>query len=193
MLFCAAIYLSYGTKRDERGQIDPFKFLKNTYPQLYEKYTEKYFDHPKRPKLLKKQVPKLNCLWNDVLHFLPLHPYFVYQALTSLEIKTKEKQSFYKIPIEKLKNNKNAIYLYSQEKYKGPAEPIDENEMELLAIKDYKELTGLPSATYDYYENESRKGNRFGLFPYIPHVLSIGDVEIKDVAIITWDEFSEEG
>ncbi len=167
----------------------PLNSLKNTYAQLYEKYTEKYFDHPERPRLLRKQVPKLNCLWNDVLHFLPLHPHFVYKALTSLEIKTKDKQFFYKIPIEKLKNNKNVIYLYSQERYRGPADPIDENEIELLAIEDYKELTGLPSATVEYYKSESRKGNRFGLFPYIPHVLSIGDVEINDVEIITWDEF----
>ncbi|MEH7335989.1 group-specific protein [Neobacillus drentensis] len=172
----------------EGGKLIPLNSLKNPYPQLYEKYTKKYFDHPERPKLLQKQVPKLNCFWNDVLHFLPLHPHYVYQAITALEIKTREKQPFFKIPIEKLKNNKNAIYFYSKEKYKGPAEPIEEGQIEIVDIDDYKELTGLPSVTSEYYKDESRKGNRFGLFHYVPHLLSLGEVEIGNVEIITWNE-----
>jgi hypothetical protein len=39
----------------------------------------------------------------------------------------------------------NAIYIYSKEKYKGPAEPIEEGQIEIVDIDDYKELTGLPS------------------------------------------------
>ncbi|MFE8700805.1 group-specific protein [Cytobacillus sp. FJAT-54145] len=166
----------------------PLNSMEESYPELYEKYTEKYFDHPERPKLLKKQIPQLDCLWNDVVHFLPLHPHYVYQAITALEIKTKEKQSFLKIPIDKLNNNQNAIYLYSQEKYKGPAAPIEEDEIRLLDIKDYRELTELPSSTFEYYKEKSRKGNKFGLFPYIPHVLSLGEVEVSNVEIITWNE-----
>ena len=41
---------------------------------LYEQYIQKYYDHPDRLKLLENQVPKLDCLWNDVIHLLPLHP-----------------------------------------------------------------------------------------------------------------------
>ncbi|PFP29363.1 group-specific protein [Bacillus sp. AFS073361] len=166
----------------------PLNSLEIHYPQLYEKYTNKYFDHPERTQLLRRQIPKLDCLWNDVLHFLPLHPHYVYRAITDLEIKTKEKQSFFKIPIEKLKNNKNAVYLYSQDKYKGPGELIEEDEIKLINIDDYKELSDLPFSTFQYYKDESRKGNRFGLFPYIPHLLSLGEVKIKNVEIITWNE-----
>jgi hypothetical protein len=166
----------------------PLNSLKNPYPELYEKYTRKYFDNPERPKLLKKQVPKLNCLWNDALHFLPLHPHYVYKALAALKIKINEKQSFFKVPIDKLKNNKNGLYLYSKEKYKGPGEPIEEDEIKLLDIEDYKELIGLPSDTIEYYTVESGRGNRFGLFSYIPHLLSLGEVKIDNMEIITWDE-----
>lgn len=165
----------------------PLNSLKNPYPHLYDKYANKYFDHPERPKLLKRQVPKLNCLWNDVLHFLPLHPHYVYQAITSLGIHTNEKQPFFKIPIERLQNNKNAIYLYSKEKYKGPAEAIDEDEIILLNSEDYKELKEIPLATSEYYKIESKRGNRFGLFPYIPHLLSLGEVDVSHVEMITWN------
>lgn len=166
----------------------PLNSLGITYPHLYEEYTKKYFDHPERPKLLKKQIPKLNCLWNDVLHFLPLHPYYVYQAITSLGIKTKEEQQFFKIPIERLTSNRNALYLYTKEKYKGPAEDIEEDEIKLLNIETYKGLKEIPSATVEYYKLENEKGNRFGLFSYIPHFLSLGDVEINDVESVTWNK-----
>ncbi|SFC67420.1 hypothetical protein SAMN05443252_105200 [Bacillus sp. OV322] len=117
-----------------------------------------------------------------------MHPHYVYQAITALDIKTKEKQPFFKIPIQYLKNNENAIYIYSKEKYKGPAEPIEEGQIKIVDIYDYKELPELPSATSDYYKNESRNGNRFGLFHYVPHFLSLGEVEIGNVEIITWNE-----
>lgn len=162
--------------------------FKEKNPALYERYTKKYFDHPERPKLLTKQVPKLNCLWNDVIHFLPLHPNHVYKALKSLDIKILEDLRFFKIPIEKLKDNNNAMYLYSKHKYTGPAEDIDEDEIVMMNTGDYKELTEIPADTIEYYKVEQEKGNKFGMFPYIPHVLSQGEVEIEGLEIINWNQ-----
>ena len=141
------IYLKWGTKMQKYiyhgvpkemigDKLIPLNSLGKTYPHLYERYLKKYFNHPERPKLLKRQVPKLNCLWNDVLHFLALHPNHVYEVITSLGIKTKEELQFYKIPIQILKNNKNAIYLYSKENYRGPAEAIIEDEINIIDIED---------------------------------------------------------
>ncbi|PWW26644.1 hypothetical protein DFO73_110218 [Cytobacillus oceanisediminis] len=166
----------------------PLNGLKNTHPKLYGKYIKKYYDHPDRPQLLKKQIPKLNCLWNDVLHFLPLHPNHVYKAIQDLGIRTNDNLEFFKIPIERLANNKNAFYLYSKNKYKGPAGAIEPDEIELLNITAYEEIKKLPIHTIEYYKQEHQKGNKFGLFPFIPHVLSLGDVEIKETEIITWNK-----
>lgn len=144
--------------REIKGdRLIPLNSLKEAHPNLYNEYSKKYFDQPERTELLTRQIPKLNCLWNDVLHFLPLHPYYVYEALTSLGIKTKENQLFFKIPIEKLKNNKNAYYFYTKEKYRGPAEDIEEDEIKLLDIEDYKEIKGIPRETFEYYKNSKRK------------------------------------
>lgn len=166
----------------------PLNALSEISPHLYKKYTKKYCSHPDRLKLLKRQIPKLNCLWNDVIHFIPLNPYYVYEALTCLGIKIKEKQRFFKIPIERLTNNTNAIYFYTKENYKGPAMNINESEIKLLHIETYKELKELPSASLDYYKVENEKGNGFGLFAYIPHLLSLGEVQIKDVEIVSWNQ-----
>ncbi|MGG4470614.1 group-specific protein [Paenibacillus alvei] len=167
----------------------PLNSLKTTYPDLYENYTKKYLDHPERSKLLQRYIPRLNCLWNDVIHFLPIHPHYVFDTLSNLVIKTKEEVHFYKIPIELLAHNKNAVYLYSKERYKGPAEKIVDEEIELLNINTFQELRKLPTDTINYYKSEKEKGSKFGLFPFIPHILSLGTVEVRDIQIVSWNRF----
>ncbi|MFD1738691.1 group-specific protein [Bacillus salitolerans] len=182
-------YIYHMVPKNMKGsELHPLNELKNEYPELFERYIQKYFDHPERPKLLEKKIPKLDCLWNDVLHFLPIHPYHVYKAITDLGIKTKKEQQFYKVPIDKLQSNKTAIYLYSKEKYDGPSADIDMSEIKILNTDEYKELIELPRDTIEYYRVENEKGNRFGLFPYIPHILSLGKVNVEDVEVITWNE-----
>lgn len=64
--------------------------IKLMHPELYKTYSKKYFDHPERESLLLKSIPKLNCLWNDVIFLLPLHPYYVYEALHSHGVSIKK-------------------------------------------------------------------------------------------------------
>lgn len=121
-------------------------------------------------------------------HFLPLYPNHIYEAITNLGIKVKEEVQFYKIPIQSLENNENAIYLYSKENYRGPEDAVIEDEIKVIDIEDYTEMKEIPSATIDYYTVEKEKGNRFGLYPYIPHLLSHGEVDINGVEIIMWNK-----
>ncbi|MFL0507073.1 group-specific protein [Ureibacillus sp. 179-F W5.1 NHS] len=182
-------YVYHMVPKDMQGdRLIPLNVLGTTYPHLYEQYTKKYFDHPDRPNLLKRQVPKLHCLWNDVLHFLPMHPFHVYDALTKLEIKKKENLLFFKIPVERLQPNQNALYLYSKENFKGPAEEFDEQDFLLLDIAEYKEMRKIPSETVEYYNAGKKNGKPFGMFHFIPHVLSLGEIDVTNVEIISWNQ-----
>lgn len=182
-------YVYHMVPKDMQGErLIPLNALGKTYPHLYEQYTKKYFDHPDRPNLLKRQVPKLQCLWNDVLHFLPLHPFHVYDALTKLEIKKKENLLFFKIPVERLQSNRNVLYLYCKENFKGPAADFDEKDFLLLDMTEYKEMRKIPSETVEYFNAENKKGKPFGMFHFIPHVLSYGEVDVTDVEIISWNQ-----
>ncbi len=141
-------YIYHMVPNDMKGsKLIPLNSLKEKHPNLYHRYTQKYLDHPERAKLLKRHILELDCLWNDVLHFLPLHPYHVYEAITRLGVKTKENQQFFKIPIDRLKNNKSAIYFYSKKKYRGPAANIEKDEIKLLNVQDFVEMTELPLDT----------------------------------------------
>lgn len=165
--------------------------LRTLNEELYKEYTKKYFNHPERPKLLERRIPKINCLWNDVIHFLPLHPHLVYSTLQKLDINVKKDLAFYKIPSKNLINNKNAVYLYRKENYKGPAAEMNIEDVQIIAIDKFKELTEVPKDTVYYFEEEHKKGARFGLFAFIPHILSLGEVNISDAEIINWsDKFS---
>lgn len=154
--------------------------------ELYNNYAKKYNDHPERIKLLERKVPKLDCLWNDVVHLLPLNPNHVYEALKVVGVKVPADLKFYKIPIDNLMENKNAIYFYRKENYIGPTAPMKSLDVQLFDTKDYQELTEIPRDTVVYYEEENEKGNKFGMFPFIPHILSYGEVAISNAEIINW-------
>ncbi|SDH95101.1 hypothetical protein SAMN04487975_11051 [Planococcus glaciei] len=168
------------------NRLIPLNQLKSINEELYEEYKQKYFNHPDRPKLLERSVPKLDCLWNDVLHFLPLHPYHIYQGLQSLGIPVKSDVLFFQIPVEQLKENPNALYHYPKESYGGPAAPIQFENIELIDIRKYKMLETLPEAALAYYKEENEQGRGFGMFAYIPHLLSLGEVDVAKVDIINW-------
>ena len=130
--------------------------IKLMHPELYKTYSIKYFDHPERESLLLKSIPKLNCLWNDVIFLLPLHPYYVYEALHSLGVSIKKDLMFYEIPTERLMKNKNAVYFYNKENYKGPATDIPDEEIEIIDMISYQECSALPSDTLAYFTEEHK-------------------------------------
>lgn len=184
-------YVYYMVPKKMAGQqLIPLNQLKESEPELYAEAIQKYNDHPERLKLLVKRIPQLECLWNDVLHFLPIHPSHVYEGLRSLGIKVKTDLLFYEIPVDRLSGNQTVIYHYRKEHYKGPAAPIDPIEIEVFDPVDNKIPNRLPEETFDYFQEEHAKGNQFGMFPYIPHILSLGAVDISGVRIVNWSKSS---
>lgn len=64
---------------DMRGDVlYPLNAMKDIYPDIYEKQIAKYDDHPSRKKLPLRRIPKLDCLWNDVIQCAPVHPHLIY-------------------------------------------------------------------------------------------------------------------
>jgi len=180
-------YVYHMVPKEMKGEVlTSLNELKLMYPELYETYTKKYYNHPERSSLLLKSIPKLNCFWNDVIFLMPLHPYYVYEALHSLEVNTKKDLMFYEIPTEKLMENKNAVYFYNKENYKGPDTDIPDKEVKIIDIISYQECSALPSDTSAYFTDEHKKGVNFGMFAYIPHILSLGNINVKSVNKINW-------
>ncbi|HEX6594206.1 MAG TPA: group-specific protein [Bacillota bacterium] len=173
------------------NKLIPLNTLKHSHHDLYMKYVKKY-DHPQRAKMLKRRIPMFNCLWNDVIHFLMLHPFNVYNALTAAGLEVNHDLHFFKVPITRLKNNQNAVCIYTKKNYKNPLAQIQTHMTHSLHVKRYEDLSTLSQETMDFYEDVHRKSNRFGLFTFIPHLLSYGEVDISDVDIISWRDRSSD-
>ncbi len=180
-------YVYHMVPEELKGEyLIPLNELKRAYPNLYDEYMQKYKDHTQREHLLTRKIPKLECLWNDVVHFLPLHPYEIYKALLEIGVNIHTNKLFYRIPISALKGQCMAIYKYSKHNWGGPNSELKECEIEFINFNEYKELKQLNTYTKEYYRDEYKIGRRFGMFHLIPHVLVKGKVEVKNIEIINW-------
>ncbi|MER2261297.1 MAG: group-specific protein [Psychrobacillus sp.] len=168
----------------------PLNYIKGLDNELYKQYSEKYRNSPERESLLQRKIPKLDCLWNDVIFLLPLHPNYIFKSLSELGVRIKKDLLFYEIPIERLHDNLNAIYYYRKSNYKGPSSDIPEVEVEIIQIDSLHMLNAIPEDTLTYFTEESKKGTNFGMFAYIPHVLSLGKIDISGVNYVNWSKES---
>ena len=171
----------------------PLNQLKSTHPDLYELHAQKYAWRESRQKM---KIPKLNCLWNDVLHFCPIHPNKIYQALCRVQPESVADRQFIAIPIERVIDTPAAIYHSPP----PPLDPVDYDkdnqapDMEIaedaivsLSSETFsKLLPEIPAATEAYYRFEYEHGRRPLLFYGIPHVLVQGAVDIGACQRIGW-------
>ena len=74
-------YVYHMVPKEMKGEVlNSLNEMKLIHPELHKHYSKKYFNHPERERLLLRRIPKLDCLWNNVIFLSPLHPYYVYEA-----------------------------------------------------------------------------------------------------------------
>ncbi|WP_218839244.1 group-specific protein [Evansella halocellulosilytica] len=182
-------YVYHRVPADMTGQkLLPLNELKKSQPELYDKYTKKYMDHPKRKHLLMRKIPKLNCYWNDVIHLLPIDPTKVYGALREAGMNEKD-MLFYQIPLSLFPDHAQfAFYHYRPEAYEGPGSDMKDSEITLVNRDHFQCVEYIRKETKSYYEESIRENRPFGLFHYIPHIFYRGSINITETEIISWKE-----
>lgn len=158
----------------------PLNRLKEKLPAVYDTEVRKYDG---RTQLLQRQIPILNCLWNDVLHLAPIHPAQVRAALV--------KAGFERFPAKWLQISPDAVgmsdrntvvYLYTPEKRGHFDAPLD--DFVRFTPERLAELNALPEATAAYYAEMNAQGKRPLLFHLVPHILFKGCIYLQDTRII---------
>ncbi|GCE51024.1 hypothetical protein EI42_04992 [Thermosporothrix hazakensis] len=163
----------------------PLNMLKELYPALYDREIQKYNDTPARKKLPSLRIPRLNCLWNDVIFCLPLHPYYIYHELQYRSIPVSPDKAFLRIPLEYIRDLPTAIYYDSI----GPSpETILEEKVEWLDHSNYRELSTVPQQTLDWYDLLVQRKLQRGFFSGIPHILVKGAIPIQGLQVISWSD-----
>ncbi|GCE07232.1 hypothetical protein [Dictyobacter aurantiacus] len=162
----------------------PLNTLRQLYPDIYERERLKYQDHPSRMALPQQVIPKLNCLWNDVVQCSPIHPHLLYLALRERGLAVQPQRTFFRIPLLAVRGIPIVIVDAS-----GPAAtPLREDDVCLFDEASYRELDAVPQKALVWYDRLARRERRDGLFAGVPHIMVQGPISIAQARTICWGD-----
>ena len=145
----------------------PLNELKKIYPEIYKKQVKKY---EWRKETLKIKIPPLNCLWNDVIHMMAIHPKKIKNAFDKAGGNLEFKRWFKINP--KLLDKNNAIIT------------MGENSYIKFEPKELKKYNKISTKTLDYYKEKLNKNEIVLLFYKTHPILYKGKLKISDLEII---------
>lgn len=173
-------YLYHMVHNDMEGNVlYPLNQLKTIFPKLYEKYSAKYKGREEVTELV---IPALNCLWNDVLHFSPVHPKLIKDVYVSAGHYFPTVR-FYQIDPEMLDPKNTIIFLNEPD---GAVKPsLNPNSFITYSPEVIAQHTDLPQAAIDFFNSIPKGAPQPNMHVFVPHVLYKGSLDISDVEIIT--------
>ena len=154
----------------------PLSGMQHAHPDLYAKYRVSYED---REEIMQRKIPLLDCLWNDVVQFLPLHPRKVFELQVEIGLIPEiQPHKFYEINLNQLEPQKTVVFFKT--------EPGEENiEVKWLKDVDFTALQDIPKATRDYFKSLVGKAEEPFNYQFIPHVLYGGNLDVSNTKLIT--------
>ncbi len=175
-------FIYHWVPKDMQGNIlYPLNRLKDTHPDIAAQNIKKYEDRGSR--VMSQRIPILNCLWNDVLHFSLVDPQRVADELGKFgEHRT---YTLYKIDPHTLEPEKTVLFI-NREREPGTL-PRDE-EFIPYDPNDVEKWTYFPQETAAYYEKRYSEGKLPLVYHGLPHVLYKGELNIKNLPIISVHE-----
>lgn len=155
----------------------PLNQLKDIYPEVYVQHSLKYEG---RESLNKKIIPKLDCLWNDVLQMTAVDPKEAYDEIRKYKPNL-AKDYFYKIPADILEKECTVVYLYNH-----PERDVNLDEQYVIEYEpeDIGKYSKLPDGTKEYYKEAIDSGKLPLLWPNVPHIFYKGTLNIEGLEII---------
>jgi hypothetical protein len=145
---------------------------------LYEKQASKYKG---REHVMGQIIPTLDCKWNDVLHFSPVHPGDIKEALLEAGGKYSLELKYYEINPNLLEKKKTTVYLYAE---KTKLESMGLENFTEYFPNELEKYSVLSQSTKDYYKETIDKGERPLLFVKVPHVLYRGSLDVSSLRTI---------
>lgn len=174
-------FVYHRVPEDMQGNIlYPLNVLKSKYPHQYQEQVKKYKN---RLEVMEQAIPKLDCLWNDVLHFTALHPSKLREALISVGFNPPARK-FYKINTKVFKKEHTIVYLYRPDIEKGMEKDI--TNFAEFHEDDIEKYNILPKETIDYYQGKYESGEQPLLFVSVPHILYKGSIDISGCEIVEY-------
>ena len=165
---------------DFRGNVlYPLNALRGIAADLYDRQRAKYAG---REEILRQRVPALNCLWNDVLHFSPVHPARVAELARAHDLLWSEAEWFEVDPVAAGFTPANtAVFRYADIRLE---DSIPDEEFEAFSMERLAGMTELSSSTREYYRSVAPGSGRYFIFVGVPHVLHRGTVDVAHARLV---------
>ena len=169
-------FIYHGVPENMRGTtLMPLSMMQQEMPDLFQNQLKKYSG---REEITERRIDLLNCLWTEVVQFLPLHPQIVFDLQKTLGlIPEVPPYRFFEIDLSELDPAHAAIYFKT-------AEGEENSQVKRLDEVDWENLQGVPPATRKYYASLVGTGELPFNYQFIPHVLYRGTVDISKARII---------
>ena len=164
----------------------PLNQLKTYLPDIYATQAQKYIG---REVLMQCRVPLLDCLWNDVLHFSPVHPSKIRDALVSVGFKWNIRPWFAVNPINSGFGSENAVIFLNT----PPEDPtafgnfnFSKADFLFFSLEQLEKLAKMevPEATLKYLRFAKNNDERPVLFNHVPHVFYRGTIDVSNVEVV---------
>lgn len=170
-------FLYHRVPRNLTGEVlQPLNRLRESQPNLYQQHVKKY---EYRPHALQRRVHGLDCYWNDVLHFTPIHPRKILEGLRMCGSETVKLGRWFQFDVRELGINKhNTVIFWSPNQMFGDWEESEEDFAPYQELK-LSRLGELPKGTQQFYKEQLSSGNQPLLFFRTPHILFRGSVSLK--------------
>lgn len=169
-------YFYHGIPEDMKGrELIPLNKMLEVDPDLRAKYLEKYKG---REEILERKIPLLDCLWNDVVQLLPLHPRQLFELQKELGLITEiPDYKYYQIDTSTLDPSQTVVYFKTA--------PGEENvTVKWLNDVQLEELQAIPEATRKYYESMVGTGEPVFNYQFVPHIIYKGTVNVSSAQVI---------
>lgn len=167
----------HGIPEDMKGsELIPLNKMLKVDADLREKYLEKYKG---REEILERKIPLLDCLWNDVVQLLPLHPRQLFELQKELGLITEiPDYKYFEIDPTTLDPMQTVIYFKT-----APGE--EHVSVKWLKDVNLDELQGIPEATRNYYESMIGTGEPVFNYQFVPHIIYKGTVDVSSSKAIS--------
>jgi hypothetical protein len=165
----------HGSKLVPLNQMDRFS-------DLYTNHASKYKG---REELMNTMIPKLNCKWNDVIHFSCIDPKIVAREIKKIKPDLKLRRAkYFKIHIDQISEKYRAMIFSNYPKEKNNTFHILENEMTDLTKEAYKELIAVPEHTIEYWVRAHENNQPLLWFAFMPHIFINETVETSGFEVV---------
>jgi hypothetical protein len=165
-------------KQVHGNRLYPLNRLREVAPAIAARALQKYEG---REALLKRVVPPLNCLWNDVLMFCPVHPRHIMETFREEGYDVPPKR-WYEIPLSRLEPACTAVY------FSGIGSPgdfsLDDQAFAILSDVEFEPLTRLPDTLREHIQMARSEKRTPFMFVGVPHILCRGTLSLDGISVV---------